>query len=97
MNNQHILAFVEAIHRTDFDAVHVFTTDAIVSDDIGQVDLQAGGRVVKRSGTGNSSTFQGLKLRRFSAVGKICPFHAVVFLSGGPLPVRDYPIHRRSF
>src|ERR1700692_3803876 len=30
MNDEHVLALVEAVHRTHFDAIHVFAFDAIV-------------------------------------------------------------------
>jgi hypothetical protein len=35
MDHQHVLAFVEAIHRTNFDAVHELALDAGFGDDIG--------------------------------------------------------------
>src|ERR1700683_2723391 len=35
MNDEHVLALVEAINRADFHAVHVFAFDAIVVDDVG--------------------------------------------------------------
>ena len=35
MNDQHILAFIEAIDRAYLDTVRVFAFDAIVRDDIG--------------------------------------------------------------
>jgi hypothetical protein len=35
MNNQHVFAFVEAVNRTYFDAIHIFALDAILDDDIG--------------------------------------------------------------
>jgi hypothetical protein len=35
MDDEHVLALVEAIHRTHFDAIGVFALDAIVVDDIG--------------------------------------------------------------
>ncbi len=34
MNNEHVLAFIEAIHRTDFHAVHILTLDTIFRDQI---------------------------------------------------------------
>jgi hypothetical protein len=37
MDDEHILAFVEAVHRTYFDAVHVLALYAVVRDDIGHV------------------------------------------------------------
>ena len=37
MDDEHILAFVEAVYRTYFDAVHVLALDAVVRDDIGHV------------------------------------------------------------
>src|SRR5205085_10721726 len=35
VDDQHVLAFVEAIHRAHFDAVHVLAADAGFSDDVG--------------------------------------------------------------
>ena len=32
MDNEHILAFIEAVHRANFDAIHIFALDAIVGD-----------------------------------------------------------------
>ena len=34
VNDQHVVPFVEAIHRTHFHAIHVFAFDAVVIDDI---------------------------------------------------------------
>jgi hypothetical protein len=34
MDNQHVFAFVEAIHRANFDAIHIFAFDAVFSDDV---------------------------------------------------------------
>ena len=35
MDNQHVFAFIEAIHRANFHAIHIFTFNAIFSDDVG--------------------------------------------------------------
>jgi hypothetical protein len=35
MNDEHVLALIEAVDRTDFDAIHVFALDAIFQDHIG--------------------------------------------------------------
>src|SRR5215211_2697277 len=35
MNDEHVLAFVEAVHRTYFHAVHVLALDATFYDDVG--------------------------------------------------------------
>ena len=37
MDDEHVLAFIEAVHRTHFDAIHNLATDAVVVDDIGQL------------------------------------------------------------
>src|SRR5579862_1177078 len=37
MDDEHVLALVEAIHGADLDAVHVFAFDAIVVDDVGHL------------------------------------------------------------
>src|SRR5580698_11167843 len=35
MDNQHVLAFIEAIHRTHLHTIHVFASDADFSNDKG--------------------------------------------------------------
>src|SRR5512136_2288668 len=35
MDHEHVLALVEAVHRTDFHAIHIFALDAVFRDDIG--------------------------------------------------------------
>ena len=35
VDDEHVLALVEAIHRADFDAIHVLALDAIIGDHIG--------------------------------------------------------------
>ncbi len=37
MDDQHVFAFVETIHRADFHAVHILALDAVLGDDIGHV------------------------------------------------------------
>jgi hypothetical protein len=37
VDDEHVLAFIEAVHRTHFDAIHSLATDAVVVDDIGQL------------------------------------------------------------
>ena len=39
VNDEHILAFIEAIDRANFDAVHVFALDAIFGDDVGHLSV----------------------------------------------------------
>jgi hypothetical protein len=34
MDDEHVLALVEAVHGTDFDAIHVLALDADFSDDV---------------------------------------------------------------
>ena len=41
MNDEHVLAFVEAVHRSDFDAVHQLALDAAFINDVGQNALRA--------------------------------------------------------
>jgi hypothetical protein len=41
MNDEHILAFVEAVHRTNFHAVHQLALDTAFIDDVGQNALRA--------------------------------------------------------
>jgi len=42
MDDEHVLAFVEAVHRTHFDAVHIFALDAIVRDDVSHARSSGG-------------------------------------------------------
>jgi hypothetical protein len=35
VNDEHVLALIETVDRTDFDAIHVFALDAIFQDHIG--------------------------------------------------------------
>src|SRR5690606_30959835 len=35
MDDEHVLAFVEAVDRTDLDAVSVLAPDAVIRDDVG--------------------------------------------------------------
>jgi hypothetical protein len=42
MDDEHVLALVETVHRADFDAVHIFAFYAIVGDDIGHLNLKNG-------------------------------------------------------
>jgi hypothetical protein len=37
MDDQKILALIEAIHRTDLDAVHEFALHASIGDDVGHL------------------------------------------------------------
>jgi hypothetical protein len=36
MDDEHVLALIEAVHRTHFDAIHDLATNAVLVDDIGQ-------------------------------------------------------------
>jgi hypothetical protein len=40
VDDEHVLAFVEAVHRTYLDAVQVLTLDAIFDDDVGHPTLR---------------------------------------------------------
>jgi hypothetical protein len=46
MDDEHVLAFVEAVHRTHFDAVGIFALNAVVGDDIGHGGGLCGTRMV---------------------------------------------------
>jgi hypothetical protein len=37
MDDEHVLALIEAVHRTHFDAIHDLATNAVLVDDIGQL------------------------------------------------------------
>jgi hypothetical protein len=39
VDDQHVLALVEAIHRAHLDAVHRFATNTVIVDDVGQLSL----------------------------------------------------------
>jgi hypothetical protein len=36
MDNEHVLAFIEAVDGAYLDAIHEFAADALVVDDVGQ-------------------------------------------------------------
>ena len=42
MDDQHVVTLVEAVHRTDFDAIGVFAFDAGFSDDVSHPKLRNG-------------------------------------------------------
>jgi hypothetical protein len=42
MDDQHVLALVEAVHGADLDAVGIFALDAGFSDDVGHPRLRNG-------------------------------------------------------
>jgi hypothetical protein len=42
MDDEHVLAFIEAVDRTHLDAIHVLALDAIVGDDIGHAASPGG-------------------------------------------------------
>ena len=42
VDDEHVLAFVEAIDGTDLDAVHVFAFDACFNDDVGHAGVPVG-------------------------------------------------------
>jgi hypothetical protein len=37
MDHEHVLALIEAVHRTHLDAIHDLATNAVLVDDIGQL------------------------------------------------------------
>jgi hypothetical protein len=37
MDDEHVVALIEAVHRTHFDAIHDLATNTILVDDIGQL------------------------------------------------------------
>ena len=43
MDDEHIFAFVETIHRAHFDAIHKFALDAVVGNDVGHEKISSGG------------------------------------------------------
>ena len=44
VNDEHVLALVEAVHWTHFDAIHDFTANAAVVDDVGQLSVLSADR-----------------------------------------------------
>jgi hypothetical protein len=41
MDDEHVLAFIEAVDRTDFDAIHELALDARFGNDIGHDEVPA--------------------------------------------------------
>src|SRR6185436_686563 len=55
MNDEHVVAFVEAVHGADLDAVHVLALDAVFGDDVSHWRcLNLGGANYRTSLVGNS-------------------------------------------
>jgi len=44
VDDEHVLALVEAVHRAHFDAVHGFAANATLDDDVGQLTVLSAGR-----------------------------------------------------
>ena len=63
MNDEHILAFVETVHRTHFDAIQVFALDAVFCDDVGQVILNDS-RLMRQAAIGALASERPAKPRR---------------------------------
>jgi hypothetical protein len=40
VDDEHVLAFVETVDRTDLDTVHILALDAVVGDDVGHRRLR---------------------------------------------------------
>jgi hypothetical protein len=41
VNDEHVLALIEAVHRTHLDTIHVLAANAALIDDVGQLSLLA--------------------------------------------------------
>src|SRR5262249_44034831 len=41
VNDEHVLALIEAVHRTHLDTVHILAANAALIDDVGQLSLLA--------------------------------------------------------
>jgi hypothetical protein len=69
VDDEHVLAGVEAVHRTDRDAIHVFAFDAVFGDDV------CHGTLLRRSGMAERGRPSGPRptLRRRRAMGAIHP------------------------
>ena len=46
VDDEHVLALVEAVHGADLDAVHVFAANATLVDDVGQLDVSSAGELI---------------------------------------------------
>ena len=44
VDDEHVLALVETVHWTHFDAVHGFAANAALVDDVGQLSILSAGR-----------------------------------------------------
>jgi hypothetical protein len=65
MDDEHVLALVEAIHRTDFHAIHVFALDAIFGDDVShEQPLSAGSRALAAHKPSGAMSFTYFVSRR---------------------------------
>src|SRR5271165_6740220 len=46
VDDEHVLALVEAVHRADLDTVHVLAANATLVDDVGQLDVSSAGELI---------------------------------------------------
>jgi hypothetical protein len=63
MDDEHILALVEAVHWTHFDAIHDFTANAAVVDDVGQLSVLSADRSGEPSNLMTSRRCSGRDVR----------------------------------
>ena len=62
MDDEHVLALVEAVHGAHFDAVHGFAANATLVDDVGQLTVLSAGR------SGELVELQQVSLPRYTAL-----------------------------
>src|SRR5208283_2559540 len=62
MDDEHVLALVEAVHRAHLDAVHDFAANATLVDDVGQLSVPSADR--------SSELIQGVRSRGARSLGE---------------------------
>jgi hypothetical protein len=68
MNDEHVLAFIEAVDRADLDAVHILALDAILGDDIGHLIGPGASPALRGMVVGDPA--EGRKALRIKALGR---------------------------
>ena len=74
MDDEHVLPFVKAVHRTNFHAVHEFAADAVVVDDVSHF---------KTGSSRRSGLAQGFRFAKDMEQGSILAIYTFIRVFGG--------------
>jgi hypothetical protein len=65
MDDEHVLAFVEAVHRAHLDAIHNLATNAVLVDDKGQLSVPSAGAPARRLRAVTRARAERARMRSF--------------------------------